>query len=69
MIHQALPKSVNIGDDDDDSASDSSPVRLKFGQVFFEYRSLNSEGMVPAAGIEEMFVYVGVAEEYELAHR
>ena len=40
--------------------------RLRPGQVFFEYKGINSEGMIPSAGVDEMYVFVGVVEEYQL---
>jgi len=40
--------------------------RLRPGQVFFEYKGINSEGMIPSVGVDEMYVFVGVVEEYQL---
>lgn len=51
---------VDAVDDDDFSC----PRRLNVGQAFFEYR-VSGQNMIPAAGVEEMYLFVGLAEEYE----
>ena len=39
--------------------------RLAFGKVFFEHQ-MNGEGRTTAKGVEEMYVYIGYAEAYQL---
>ena len=47
---------------DDDVVTRSK--RMRIGQVFYECK-LTSDGCIAAAGVEEMYVFVGLAEEYE----
>jgi hypothetical protein len=54
---------------DEEDEPEIEPVaetRLRLGHVFYEHKGSNSAGMIVAAGIEEMFVYAGVAEEFSL---
>ena len=62
LVDDEVDDDLVIPEDDDDL---SRLRRLSVGQVFFEYK-LNSEGKIVSGGLDEMYVYVGLGEEYEL---
>ena len=71
LNREARNEGVLLSDSDDEVDSDdvvaySAETRLRVGQVFFEYKGITTTGMIPSAGVEEMFVYLGFAEEYDL---
>ena len=63
-----MPSSAesDAGSESPDVVAREFETRMNVGDIFFEYKGINSAGMIPSAGIEEMYMYVGVAEEYNL---
>ena len=68
-IYELVPEERLVSDDESMETEESGEYirerRLSYGQVFFEYK-VNGNGMVASGGVEEMFVYVCMSEEYEL---